>query len=101
MRTYDAIVIGAGSVGLPLSWNLAARGLKVAVIDQEASWGRGQNRAAIGGIRATHSDPAKIRIGLESIRIFSTMKEQHGLDLEWRRGGYLYVAYDEDRKSVV
>ncbi|MEW6549435.1 MAG: FAD-dependent oxidoreductase [Spirochaetota bacterium] len=95
MKTYDAIVIGAGSVGLPLSWNLAARGLKVAVIDQEASWGRGQNRAAIGGIRATHSDPAKIRIGLESIRIFSTMKERHGLDLEWRRGGYLYVAYDE------
>jgi sarcosine oxidase subunit beta len=99
MKTYDVIIIGAGSIGLPLSWNLASKGFKVAVLDHEASWGRGQNRAAIGGIRATHSDPAKIKICLESIKIVSTMKEAYGLDLEWRRGGYLYVAYDRETET--
>lgn len=99
MKTYDVIIVGAGSVGLPLSWNLAAKGFRVAVLDHEASWGRGQNRAAIGGIRATHSDPAKIKICLESIRIVSTMKETHGLDLEWRQGGYLYVAFDRGMEA--
>lgn len=99
MKSYDVIIAGAGSVGVPLSWQLAARGLKVAVLDHEPSWGRGQNRAAIGGIRATHSDPAKIRICLESLKIFSTMKETYGLNVEWRRGGYLYVAYDEERRA--
>ena len=99
MKTYDIVIAGAGSIGVPLSWQLAERGLKVAVIDQEASWGRGQNRAAIGGLRATHSDAAKIRICLESIKIVSTMKEEHGLDIEWLKGGYLYVAYDEATRA--
>lgn len=100
MKTCDVVIIGAGSVGVPLAWQLAERGLKVAVLDHEASWGRGQNRAAIGGVRATHSDPAKIRICLESLKIISTMKETHGLDVEWRRGGYLYVAYDGERQAA-
>ncbi len=100
MKTYDVVIAGAGSVGVPLAWQLAQRKLKVAVLDHEMSWGRGQNRAAIGGIRATHSEPAKIRICLESIKIFSTMKETHGLDVEWHRGGYMYVAYDEERKQA-
>jgi sarcosine oxidase subunit beta len=97
--TRDVVIAGSGSVGLPLAWQLATRGLSVAVIDHEASWGRGQNRAAIGGVRATHSEPAKIRICLESLAIFSSMKERFGLDVEWRRGGYLYVACDEARRS--
>jgi sarcosine oxidase subunit beta len=99
MKNYDVVIIGAGSVGLPLSWQLAEKGLKVALLDEEASWGRGQNRAAIGGIRATHSDPAKIRICLESIRLFSSMQEKYGLDVEWREGGYLYIAFDEATKQ--
>jgi sarcosine oxidase subunit beta len=99
MKKYDIVIAGAGSVGLPLSWQLALRGYKVAVLDHEASWGRGQNRAAIGGIRATHSDPAKIRICMESIAIISSMLETHGLDVEWVKGGYLYVAYDEKEET--
>ena len=99
MKAYDAVIIGSGSVGVPLAWQLSVHGLKVAVLDHEPSWGRGQNRAAIGGVRATHSDPAKIRICLESLSIIASMKEQYGLDVEWRKGGYLYVAYDESRKS--
>ncbi len=99
MRNFDVVVLGAGSVGLPLAWQLAERGVSVAVLDEEASWGRGQNRAAIGGVRATHSDPAKIRICLESISLFSTMREKYGLDIEWRPGGYLYVSYDEKTEA--
>jgi sarcosine oxidase subunit beta len=93
---YDVVIAGAGSVGTPLSYFCAKKGLKVAVVEREASWGRGQNRAAIGGIRASHSDPAKMRICRESLAIASTFEEKLGFDIEWRRGGYLYVAYDEE-----
>lgn len=99
MKRFDVVIIGAGSVGVPLSWQLAHHGLSVAVVDEEASWGRGQNRAAIGGVRATHSDAAKIRICLESIEIFSTLESLYGLDVEWRPGGYLYVAYDAETEN--
>jgi sarcosine oxidase subunit beta len=98
MSAYDIAIVGSGSIGLPLSYYCAREGLKVLVLDREASWGRGQNRAAIGGIRATFSDPAKIRICSESLAIASAFKEEHGADIEWRRGGYLFVAYDEERE---
>jgi sarcosine oxidase, subunit beta len=100
MSAYDLIIAGAGSVGVPLSYYCAKRGLKVLVLDREASWGRGQNRAAIGGIRATFSDSAKIRICTESLGIASRFEEEHGLNIEWRQGGYLFVAYDEEREKA-
>ena len=95
MSSHDIVIAGAGSVGLPLSYYCARKGLKVLVIESEASWGRGQNRAAIGGIRATFSDPAKIRICTESLAIVSRFEEEHGMGIEWRQGGYLFVAYDQ------
>ncbi|MDH7483396.1 MAG: FAD-dependent oxidoreductase, partial [Spirochaetales bacterium] len=99
MKHYDVVIIGAGSVGVPFAWQLAEQGSKVMILEQEASWGRGQNRAAIGGIRATHSDPAKIRICLESIEMFKSLESKYGFDIEWRQGGYMYVAYDEKMKQ--
>jgi sarcosine oxidase subunit beta len=98
---YDAIVIGAGSVGMPTAMQLAEKGLKVLCLDQFASPGQGSNKAALGGIRATHSAQAKIRLCLDSLRAFSTWKETHGDDLEWKQGGYLFVAYrPEDEKLL-
>jgi len=99
LTTCDVLIIGAGSVGVPLALYCAQRGLSVIVLDKEASWGRGQNRAAIGGIRATHSEPAKIRICQDSIRIISGFKDERGIDVEWRAGGYLFIAYDETREK--
>jgi sarcosine oxidase subunit beta len=99
-QTYDVIIIGAGSVGAPLAWQLAEAGLRTLVIDQFASVGQGSNKAAIGGIRATHSDPAKISLCLESLRIFSTWQERYGDDLEWVQGGYAFVAYREQEEKT-
>ena len=100
MNSYDVVIIGSGSVGTPLSYFCAKRGLKVLVVDKECSWGRGQNRAAIGGVRATFSDPAKIGVCAESLAVASGFQEEHGVDIEWRRGGYLFVAYDAEREKA-
>jgi len=100
MKTYDLVILGAGSVGVPLSYFCARKGLKVAVLEKEASWGRGQNRAAIGGLRATHSDPAKIKISQVSLEIVRNMEQDHGLAVEWHQGGYLFVAYDKEREKA-
>ncbi len=93
--TFDVIVVGAGSVGLPTAFLLAEAGYRVGVFDGEASPGRGQNRAAIGGIRATHSDRAKIAICQESLGIFGSWHERTGDDIGWRQGGYTFVAYTD------
>jgi sarcosine oxidase subunit beta len=103
MRTdiYDAVIVGAGSVGMPAAGFLAEKGLKVLVVDQFASPGQGSNKAAIGGIRATHSQPAKIRLCLESLKVFSTWQEQHGDEIEWLQGGYVFVAYRPEEEKLL
>lgn len=98
---YDAIVIGAGSVGAPTAMYLAMAGYKTLVIDQFASVGQGSSKKAIGGIRATHSDPAKISLALRSIEIFSTWKEMYGDDIEWYEGGYCFVAYRDREEKIL
>ena len=100
-KVYDAVIIGAGSVGLPTAFFMAQAGLKPLVIDQFASPGQGSNKAAIGGIRATHSAPSKIRLCLKSIEVFSTWEETYGDDIEWYQGGYSFVAYREREERVL
>lgn len=90
---YDVVIIGAGSVGAPTAWAMAKAGVKVLVLDRFPSVGQGSNKAAIGGVRATHSDPAKIRLSLRTIEIMSTWQEAYGHDIEWKSGGYVFVAY--------
>jgi sarcosine oxidase subunit beta len=100
-KVYDVIIIGSGSVGLPAAFFLAQAGLKPLVIDQFASPGQGSNKAAIGGIRATHSAPSKIHLCLKSIEIFSTWQETYGDNIEWYEGGYSFVAYRERDERVL
>jgi sarcosine oxidase subunit beta len=99
--SYDIVVIGAGSVGTPAAFYLAREGLKVLVIDRLPSPGQGSNKAAIGGVRATHSDPAKIRVGLRTIEILSRFSEEFGFDVEWRPGGYVFVAYRAEEERTL
>ena len=98
-HSYDVIIIGAGSVGTPTAYYLAKAGLNVLVIDKNASVGQGSNKAAIGGIRATHSNPAKVHLCLDSLDVFSAWEQTHGDDIEWIQGGYSFVAYDADTKN--
>jgi sarcosine oxidase, subunit beta len=100
-KAFDVIIIGAGSVGTPTAMAMAEAGLRTLVIDERPSVGQGSNKRAIGGLRATHSDPAKIRVSLRSLEIFSTWKERYGDAIEWRKAGYLFVAYrEEEEKSL-
>jgi sarcosine oxidase subunit beta len=100
MKAYDVVVVGAGSVGIPSAWAMARSGLAVLVLDALASPAQGSNKTAIGGIRATHSEPAKIRVCLRSLEIASTWQETYGDDVEWTTGGYSFVAY-RDREAAI
>lgn len=97
---YDVIVIGAGSVGTPMSMSLADAGLRTLCIDLEASAGQGNNKCAIGGTRATHTEPAKVALALRSLEVFRRWETSFGDDIGWHQGGYMYVAYDRERMGL-
>ncbi|MFN3411433.1 MAG: NAD(P)/FAD-dependent oxidoreductase [Exilispira sp.] len=102
LNKYDVIIIGAGSIGTPTAYFLANAGFKVLVLEKYKAPGRGQNRAAIGGIRATHSDYSKAILCLRSIEIFKNWYNNTGDDINWFQGGYFYPIYNEkDKESVL
>lgn len=92
---YDVIVIGAGSIGQPTALYLAEAGFKVLVLDPEHGPGQANNKKAIGGVRATHSDFGKISVCLRSIEIFKNWEAERGDDIGWLSNGYSYPAYIE------
>lgn len=98
---YDVVIIGAGSVGTPAAMAMAESGLKVLVVERAASAGQGSNKRAIGGLRATHSDPAKIRICLRSLEIFAGWEKERGDSIEWVQNGYSFVAYGEREERTL
>mgnify|MGYP001026688018 CR=1 FL=1 len=100
-KLYDLIVIGSGSIGVPVALEFAKMGQSVLVIDSLPSPGQGQDKKAIGGIRATHSDKGKIAVAQKSIEIFSHWKETYGYDIQWQSNGYSFPAYTEKDETLL
>ncbi|MFX1524857.1 MAG: NAD(P)/FAD-dependent oxidoreductase, partial [Promethearchaeota archaeon] len=93
--------IGAGSIGVPTALATARDGLKTLVIDALPSVAQADNKHAIGGIRATHSNIGKALICIRSIEIFSNWEEIYGDDIWWNQGGYTFLAYSEGDKVLL
>ena len=101
MKTSDAIVVGAGSAGVPTAMALGELGIKTRVIDMHPSPGQGENKHAIGGVRATHSDPGKILTSRRSLEIFATWEKRHGDPIEWLKGGYVFPVYRKHDEGML
>ena len=100
-KTYDVIIIGAGSIGMPSALFLAEAGQKVLVIDSEHAPGQQNNKKAIGGIRATHSDYGKIQLCQRSIELLKNWKEERGDEIGWLSNGYSYPAWEQKDKDFL
>lgn len=101
MVKYDVIIIGAGSVGVPTALATAKSGLKTLVLDELPSVAQGDNKHAIGGIRATHSLKSKIWLCQRSIEIFASWKELVGDDIWWEQGGYCFLAFTNEHEQML
>ncbi len=101
MHNYDVIIMGAGSAGVPTAMTLGALGVKTLVLDQKPSPGQGENKHAIGGIRATHSIPGKILACQRSLDVFATWEEIWGDNIEWVKGGYLFPVYRDVEENAL
>jgi sarcosine oxidase subunit beta len=101
LKKSEVIIVGAGSVGVPTAMALGELGIKTRVIDMHPSPGQGENKHAIGGVRATHSSPGKIIACRRSLEILATWENLHGNHIEWLKGGYAFPVYRKKDEKIL
>jgi glycine oxidase len=101
---YDAVVIGAGLIGLACAWRASQRGLDVLVVDRDAEAGLGASGVAAGMLapmtEAEFGEEALLRVNLagrERWPAFAAeLEERTGRSTGYRETDALVVAADRD-----
>lgn len=93
-RTADVVVIGGGVVGCSIAYHLARRGRRDVLVLERDAVGSGTTSKAAGGIRAQFGTETEIRFSLESIAVFERFAEEFGVDIGYRKIGYLFLVSD-------
>lgn len=107
-RRYDAVIVGAGIVGLSIGWRTAQLGLSVMVVEREprpsgASWVAAGMLAPITEIE--FGSDALLQLNIEGARrwpgFLAELSECSGLDLNSTKPGTLYLALDRDQSEAL
>lgn len=95
-RRADAVVIGAGIIGLAAADQLAERGLSVCVLDRSDA-GSAQSARSWGFIRQQGRAAEELPLMIDSNRQWQELESRLGCDMEWRQGGNLRLTDSPDR----
>lgn len=102
-KKTDAIVVGAGLIGLATAWELTALGLGVTVLERERPGGGATGVAAgmlapIGEL--DFGEPELLAMNLRSRELYpafvASVESETGIDTGYRHTGALHVALDRD-----
>ncbi|NML34133.1 NAD(P)/FAD-dependent oxidoreductase [Paraburkholderia antibiotica] len=91
----DVVIAGAGIMGCAAAYYLTRRGLSVVVLDKSRIAGQ-QSSRAWGFVRQQGREAAEVPLMMASIPLWQELERELNFDLEWRQGGCLYVATDEE-----
>jgi sarcosine oxidase subunit beta len=94
-RTAAVVIVGGGVVGCSIAYHLARRGQRDVLILEQGTVGAGTTSKAAGGIRAQFPTETEIRMSLECIRVFERFRDEFGVDIGYRKIGYLSLLTEE------
>jgi glycine oxidase len=103
-QRYDAVVVGAGLIGLACAWRAQRRGMSVLVVDRAAEPGAAASSVAAGMLapitEADFGELGPLRVNLAGRERWSAfaaeLEELTGLPTGYRESGALVVAADAD-----
>lgn len=94
-QAADAVVIGAGIVGVFAAYYLARRGLKVALVEK-GRVGAEQSSRNWGWCRQQNRDARELPMATSSLDLWERFATESGEDTGFRRCGLLYLSDDEE-----
>ncbi len=86
------VIIGGGIMGLGLAYNLCRRGDRDVVLIERSYLNAGASGRNGGGVRAQWTTPTMIRLARRSQEIMERFAADMGINVWFRRGGYLFLA---------
>ncbi|MBI4787985.1 MAG: FAD-binding oxidoreductase [Chloroflexi bacterium] len=100
VSTADVVVIGAGITGTSAAFQLARRGLKVALVEKRflAAGSTGKSSAII---RQHYSNEITAKMALFSLRVFHNFAEVVGGDAGFVQTGFAVLVDPKDRDGLV
>ena len=93
-QRVDVVVIGAGIVGASTAYELAHKGLAVALLEKGIVAGE-QSGRNWGWVRQQNRALHELPLAMYSLRRWGELGQEIGADLGFRRTGCLYVTKDE------
>ncbi len=106
-KKYDAIIIGAGVIGCPITYELAKMGYKTLNIDKLASAGSGSTAASCAIIRAHYSTEDGVAMAYEGFKYWldwenylGKVKDEKGLAKYMNTGSLLIKSQGHDWQKV-
>lgn len=105
-RSYDAIFVGGGVIGLACGWRAAQRGARVVVLER-AKPPAGATRVAAGMLapvgELTFGEPELLELTLESAALYpefvAELEGASGQQTGYSREGALHIALDRDEAA--
>ncbi len=105
-RSFDAIFVGGGAIGLACAWRAAQRGARVAVLER-AEPPAGATRAAAGMLapvgELAFGEPQLLEMTLAAARLYpefvAELEAATGESTGYARHGALHVALDRDEAA--
>lgn len=99
-KTADIIIIGGGIIGVSIAFHLTGKGTKGIILLEKGMLGEGSTAKCVGGIRTQFSTEVNIRFSLESLKTWDRFSEITGVDLGFKKVGYLFLATTENEWRI-
>ncbi len=101
-KSADVVVIGGGSIGCSVAYNLAKKGVKNVVLLEKRYLTSGSTGRCGAGIRQQWGTEMNCLISRASARIFKRLNEElEEGDIEFRETGYMLTAYTEEKADML
>ncbi|MBF0314045.1 MAG: FAD-dependent oxidoreductase [Oligoflexia bacterium] len=94
------VIIGGGINGVMTAWWLAKMGEADVIVLESNFLSSGKTGAALGGIRTGFNTSNKVERAKKGLEVYKNSKELIGEDVGWHQGGYVYLAFDENQKTL-
>ncbi|MFN6992424.1 MAG: NAD(P)/FAD-dependent oxidoreductase [Fervidobacterium sp.] len=98
-KKYNVCIIGGGITGTALGYFLCKLGETSVAIFEKSYLSSGSTGRCAGGIRQQWSTRPNVRLAMRSVKLFEHFKEDVGMDIEYKQGGYLVLSYSEEEAA--